>query len=417
MALHYLDTFSPEALALEHRAYGAALEAAEPPQVRPVQSVPARLPNDRLRIGFISPDLREHAVASFFEPILRHLDREQCDVVLYHDHFVVDAVSERLRAHASLWRHIVGQPAAAVEALVRGDELDILVDLTGHTGLNRLALFARRLAPLQVTYLGYPNTTGLTQMDLRLTDAFADPAGPADAWHTEKLVRFSPCAWTWQPPADGLDAPSLPSLKNGYVTFGSFNNAAKLSDATLRVWADVLAAVPDARLLLKARGLDEPAVLEPLRRRCEAAGLPLHRVEFRGHIATAQGHLAAYSDIDIALDPFPYNGTTTTCEALWTGRPVLTLAGDRHAARVGVSLLTAVEHPEWIANDSAAYVAAAVSLAGDRARLVKNSSQLRARVQEGRLGAAADLANAFLTTLQREWKSRLVVSGSSLSAA
>jgi len=416
MALHYLDTVSPEAMALEHRAFGTAVEA-QTPTCATDGNRPRAAQRDRIRIGFISPDLREHAVASFFEPILNHLDPDRCEVVLYHDHFVVDAVSERLRARATLWRHIVAQPAAAVEALVRGDHLDVLVDLTGHTGMNRLALFARRLAPLQVTYLGYPDTTGLRQMDLRLTDAFADPTGPADNWHTEKLVRFAPCAWVWQPPSDGPDVPPPPSLKNGYVTFGSFNNAAKLSDATLRLWADVLAAVPQSRLLLKARGLDQPAVVEPLRRRCEAAGLSHDRVELRGHVASTRGHLEAYSDIDIALDPLPYHGTTTTCEALWMGRPVITLAGDRHAARVGVSLMNAVGHPEWIAQDPTGYVATAAGLAQDLPRLTECSAGLRTRMRDGRLGAASELADAFLATLARELAERTAQLDQSLSAA
>lgn len=399
MALHYLDGWTPEALAEEHRTFGRLAAAAA--GAGAVSSAPTGSGGvERMRIGFLSPDLREHAVASFFEPLLRHLDREQCEVVLYHDHFVVDAVSERLRAQATAWRHIVAQPPAAVEKLIRGDRLDVLVDLTGHTGLNRLALFARRLAPLQVTYLGYPDTTGLAQMDLRLTDALADPAGVTDGWHTERLVRFARCAWTWQPPADAPAVPPPPSLKRGYVTFGSCNNAAKLSDSTLRRWAAVLAAVPGSRLLLKARGLELPAIAEPLRRRCAAAGLPLERLEFRGQVPTVSGHLAAYGDIDVALDPSPYHGTTTTCEALWMGRPVVTLAGDRHAARVGVSLLHAVGHPEWIAADDAAYVARAAELAGDPARRTEIGAGLRERIVQGPLGDHRGAAQAFLAALR-----------------
>ncbi len=356
LALHYLDTATPAFLAQEHRRFGQVVGTTS-------TALPPRALPPRLRIGFISPDFRQHAVSSFFEPLLEHLDRERCEIFLYHDHFITDAVTQRLQALSNHWRVIVGQPDQSVEALLRQDQLDVLVDLTGHTGLNRLAVFARRVAPLQVTYLGYPDTTGLAQVDLRLTDALADPPGEADRYATERLVRFSPCAWTWRPPVDAPEVPPLPCLQNGYVTFGSFNNAAKLSDRTLRLWTQILQEVPDSRLLLKAAGLDQESILTPLRARCEATGMPLERVIFRGHLPSAAAHMAAYADIDIALDPTPYNGTTTTCEALWMGRPVITLSGDRHCARVGVSLLSAIGRAEWIAADELDYVRRAVKCA------------------------------------------------------
>jgi predicted O-linked N-acetylglucosamine transferase (SPINDLY family) len=315
--------------------------------------------------------LRTHSVAFFLEPLLRHLDRTRFDITLYHDHFAIDDTSHRLQALASRWRNFIGQTADVVETRICGDAPDILVDLAGHTGFNRLPLFARRLASTQITYLGYPNTTGLAEMDFRFTDALADPPGDSDAFHTERLVRFAPTAWCYEPPA-GAPEPSLQPGRS--LTFGSFNNFSKLSLQTLRLWAAVLRAVPDSRLLVKCSGIDA-ALLNP---RLSAAGLDPDRVDLMPATPTLAEHLATYSKVDIALDTFPYHGTTTTCEALWMGVSVITLCGDRHAARVGVSLLTAAGHPEWIAHSEDEYVLLAASLAADETK----RAALRARLRD-----------------------------------
>jgi len=399
LLLNYRDDLSPEALFAEHLAYGRAVEAnipAERLRPQPRQPKPAGTP---LRVAFLSPDLRTHSVAFFLEPLLAHLDPTRFTVILYHDHFTEDAMSERLRKHAQVWRNFVGLDRERVLKAIAEDAPDILIDLTGHTGFNRMEMLARRLAPVQIAYLGYPNTTGLSAMDYRLTDALADPVGAADQLHTEKLLRFAPTAWCFSPPADAPAPAPTPCLSQGRIAFGSFNTLSKVSDHTLRLWRDLLAAVPDSQLVLKSMGLDPKRWTE----RLAAAGLPVDRVRLLAPTKGIAEHLACYGQIDIALDPFPYHGTTTTCEALWMGVPVVTRAGDRHASRVGVSLLHAVGHPEWVASDDADYVARAVALATDHARLAALRAGLRAEMQRSPLLDYAGQAARFGDALEQAW--------------
>jgi len=426
--LNYRSEVTREELLAEHLAYGRAVEAELPAAPAPAPAPPPRDaaggrrpgPAPRLKLGFLSPDFRTHSVAFFIEPLLSHLDRSQFEVTLYHDHFCVDAVSERLRQGADRWRHLAGMAPAVAEEVIRGDAPDILVDLAGHTGFNRLPIFARRLAPVQATYLGYPNTTGLRAMDYRLTDEVADPAGEADSLHTEELVRFSPVAWAYSPPAE---APVLPewdpstgsarSARPGRpIVFGSFNALSKLSAATLALWRDLLAAVPDSRLLLKSASEASAG----WSRRLTDAGLTPDRVTLLAPAADLAGHLAAYAQVDVALDPTPYNGTTTTCEALWMGVPVVALAGDRHAARVGASLLTAIGHPEWIARTAAEYIRIAAAVAADHSGENRGAS-LREQMRRSPLLDHRAQAARFGAALRACFEKKRVASGVNFSAS
>jgi len=377
--LNYGEGLSREALFAEHLAYGRAIEAevARAGGSRDF-STRVRRPG-KLRIAFLSPDFRVHSVAFFIEPILRHLDRTRFEILLYHDHFATDAMTGRLRGLADVWRQFAGQATRVVEAAVREDDPDVLVDLAGHTGFNRLDLFAQRAAPVQVSYLGYPNTTGLRAVDYRFTDAIVDPVGVADRLHTERLVRFAPTAWAYVPPVDAPAPGPAPGGSGAPITFGSFNALSKLSPSTIRVWKELLEAVPQSRLLVKSVGL----VPERWSRTLAAAGLDPARIELLRETASIADHLALYARIDVALDPFPYNGTTTSVEALWMGVPLVTLAGDRHAGRVGASLLTAIGHPEWIARSEADYVRLAAELAADQRR----RQDLRTGLREQMLGS------------------------------
>jgi predicted O-linked N-acetylglucosamine transferase (SPINDLY family) len=321
-----------------------------------------RDPERPLRIGIVSPDLRTHSVAFFLEPLLRHLDRSSFAVFLYHNHHTEDAASARLRTLASKWTNISALDHASACDLIRKDAPDILLDLAGHSSLNRLPVFAMRPAPVLATYLGYPHSTGLRQITYRLVDSITDPEGVADSLASEKLVRFSDCAWLYEPPAEAPE----PALESQGITFGSFNNFLKASRATLFAWARILERLPTARLVLKSPNLDDPGVAALVSARLEEAGLPIARVDLLGLEPRLDDHLARYRSIDVALDTFPYNGTTTTCEALWMGVPVVSVRGDRHAARVGESLLRAVGHAEWCASDVDGYVDLAVRLAQDR---------------------------------------------------
>ncbi len=397
LLLHYVDGLPRERLAAEHAAYGRAVAPAAP-RARPRRAGTAR----PLRVAWFSPDFRTHSVAFFFEPLLAQLDPAEFELVLYHDHFTQDATSLRLKARAALWRNFVGQPDALVEARVLTDAPDILVDLAGHTGFNRMALLARRLAPVQVSYLGYPDTTGLTAMDYRLTDAWADPPGDTDALHTEKLVRFAPTAWCYQPPeqAPEVTLPPAAHPSRPGITFGSFNNLNKLSPATLSLWARVLAATPGSRLLIKGH------TPEPGRLLAEAqlAGIPGERIVLTPTVAGLANHLASYHGVDIALDPLPYHGTTTTCEALWMGRPVVSLAGDRHANRVGVSLLTAAGQSDCIAATADDYVRIATGLAADREALASRCRSLRAALKASPLLDHVGQGRRLAAALRQCWE-------------
>jgi predicted O-linked N-acetylglucosamine transferase (SPINDLY family) len=400
MALNSLAEFTRDQVFAEHVAFGRAAGSA----VRgcwPNSPVSDR----RLRVGFISPDLRSHSVAYFIEPLLQHLDPDKYEVVLYHDHAYVDAVSKRLEKTAAAWRVVAGQTDENLEATVLADAPDILVDLAAHTGTSRLRIFARRAAPVQITYLGYPNTTGVTAMDYRLVDSITDPAPSADSFATETLVRFAPTAWTFAPHPDAPEVAPLPALAKGYITFGAFNNFTKVTDETLRQWARLLEEVPRSRLLLKADGLNEPAVGDPVRARLRAAGIADDRVALLSRTPDTCSHLALYARVDIALDTFPYHGTTTTCEALWMGVPVVTLAGASHASRVGVSLLQAVGHPEWVANSESEYFHIATALAAGPARLAVIRGTLREQMRASVLLDHAGQASRFWTALRCCWQS------------
>lgn len=398
LALNNLPQFTREQIFAEHQAYGRMAGA-------PVNAVWPNLPdpNRRLRVAFLSPDLREHSVAYFIEPLLQHLDRTAFEIVLYHDHAQVDHVSARLRGLAAIWRNFAGQVDAMVEPVVKADAPDVLVDLTGHAGTNRLRLLARRLAPVQINYLGYPNTTGIPAMDYRFVDAVTDPGPEADRFATEQLVRFAPTAWAYLPPASMPEVTPPPSRTDGAVTFASFNNFPKVTAEWLREWARILALVPNSRLLIKASGLGEPAVREPVLARLRASGLPVERVEVMPRTPDAASHFSLYGNVDVALDTFPYDGTTTTCEALWMGVPVVTCAGERHASRVGASLLTAIGRREWIADTADDYVRIAVALATDREKLACVRAGLREEMKRSTLLDHAAQARRFGTALCTCW--------------
>ncbi len=405
LTLNYLDDRSRDEDFADHLAFGTAVTPAKTHESSGF-SLDAEKP--KLRLAFLSPDLRSHSVAYFLEPILQHLDRKRFEIVLYHDHFQVDAFSDRLRARASLWRNFIGLPHAVIENQIRADAPDILVDLAGHTGLNRLPVFARRVAPVQISYLGYPNTTGLAAMDFRFVDAVTDPGDDDQRHHTERLIRFAPTAWAYSPPSAAPEI-SLNRPADRPVTFGSFNNFAKVSTATLTLWSRLLRAVPGSRILLKGHGLHESEVAGFVSARLAQHKIDPGRVELLGRTPNIASHLSLYEQMDIALDPFPYHGTTTTCEALWMGVPVVTLAGDRHASRVGASLLSAAGHSEWIAHSTDDYVKIAAQLALSPETLAACRRSLRDDLRRSPLLDHAGQAGRFGDALLRCWQSRASV--------
>jgi predicted O-linked N-acetylglucosamine transferase (SPINDLY family) len=358
-------------------------------------------PGKKLRVGFVSPDFRHHAVAFFILPLLSNLDKSQFYTILYHSHHTEDAVSALLKGQADKWINLNGIEDDAAANLIQRDSPDILIDLAGHSAMNRLPLLARGLAPVQITYLGYPNTTGIPAISHRLVDEITDPIGEADALATEKLIRFSPCAWAYSP-VQNAPSPRMPE-EGSPITFGSFNNFLKVTDDTLRVWKKILDRTPNSRLLIKSLFLDDPEVLKNVRARLAAAGLSEDRVEIVAFMPSTEDHLLAFHRVDVALDTFPYNGTTTTCEALWMGVPVVSLIGDRHAARVGLSLLTAVGHPDWATETEEAYVDTAVSLAENRELRVRLRNSLRTEMAASILCDHSGQAARFEAALRQAW--------------
>jgi predicted O-linked N-acetylglucosamine transferase (SPINDLY family) len=355
----------------------------------------------RLKVGYVSPDFRQHSVAYFLEPLMRSHDRKEIEVFCYAEVSAPDAVTGWFKQLADHWVATVGISDEALAERIRHDGIDILVDLAGHTAKNRLPVFARKPAPVQVTWLGYPNTTGLKAIDYRLVDAVTDPAGEADALAIETLVRL-PGGFLCYGAPDDAPVPA-PTLTTGTVTFGSFNSPAKLSAATLDAWAQVLARLPKARLLLKGKPFADAATRALYLDRLAERGVAPERVELAVWLPD-QAHLALYDRVDIALDPFPYNGTTTTCEALWMGVPVVTLRGDRHAGRVGASLLTQMGMTELIAHSVEEYVETAVALARDPARLAHLRHSLRPRMAASPLCDAAGFARKVENAYRSMWQ-------------
>jgi len=393
-ALNYSDSVGAAEVARTHLEWAAvaagapAHQPASPPRkggavARPTAQ-PATVPpatGSPLRIGFVSADLRTHSVAWFLLPLLEAIDHARFEVHCYPNSDRVDATTERLRAASAGWHPIHALDDAAAARQVRDDRIDLLVDLSGHSAGQRLGLFTRRPAPRQATWLGYPNTTGLLAIDFRLVDALTDPdEDAAQALASERLLRIPGCFVCYGPPPD---APPVESRRaaggGGPIVFGSFNNLQKVSAATLDLWAAVLAAEPEALLALKAGSLEQPGVQARLQQGFAARGLDPARLRFLPRDPDVPGHLARYAGIDVALDTFPYHGTTTTCEALWMGVPVVTLAGDRHASRVGASLLSAAGCPESCVTDPAGYVAAARAAA--HAALADPAGRARRRDQ------------------------------------
>lgn len=335
---------------------------------------------ERLRIGYVSSDLRKHSVAYFIEPLLAHHDAARFEITGYFSHKDADATTARLQKLVHRWRNVADLDDTQLLRMIADDGIDILVDLNGHTAGGRLTAFARRAAPVQVSFIGYPNTTGVTEMDYRISDAIADPPG-AERWCTESLVRLPGCFLCYRPPENAPSVAPAPCEKNGFVTFGSFNNLAKVSPEVIAVWARLLRETPRSRLVIKNPSLTDKATRERYQALFAEAGVAEERLDLLGFIADDGGHLGAYGRIDIALDTFPYNGTTTTCEALWMGVPVVSLRGDRHSSRVGASLLTAMGCTEWVANTTEDYIRVAQYLAQDQRHLVQLRSGMREQMR------------------------------------
>jgi protein O-GlcNAc transferase len=404
IAQHNSDRIDPEEIAATIREWGShfSLEhpASMPRTVRQDTDNP-----DRLRVGFISGDFRTHSVAHFFEPILSSRDRSAFVYVLYSNFHVQDAVTQRLRAIADEWRDVWQLTDDALIELIHADRIDILVDLSGHTAYNRLAVFARRAAPVQISYLGYPSSTGLATMDYRITDAVTDPPVPADEWHCERLLRLPHSQWCFRPfgtpPTPGL----LPARAAGFVTFGSFNNLTKASETLLRCWVEILVKLPAAHLrLTRVRSAQRAAEIVAMFRQ---SGVGAERIECVSY-ANDPPYGSQFAGVDIALDNYPYNGVTTSCESLYVGVPVISLHGSNGVSRSGLSLLGALGLGELAASTPEKYVEIAIALANNLPRLEKLRASLRERFERSSLRDENGFTAKFEELLAMAWRQHAV---------
>lgn len=402
-SMHYVADATPEQIFEEHRSFAEAYEKPLLRSHRPHTNNPD--PDRSLRVGYVSPDFRMHPVAQFFYPIVSRHDRRKFEVFLYSATPVTDARTLAFQTIAGQrWRDIRRLSPDQSAELIRRDEIDILVDLAGHTGGSQLMLFARKPAPVQLTWLGYPDTTGLQSIDYRITDSFADPPGMTEHLHSEKLLRL-PSFLCYEAPEHTPEVTPPPVLKNGYVTFGSFNNFMKISPAVIQTWAEILLKVKDSKLMLKHRGAADLAAREKFPGFFADYGVEPDRIMINPQMPAHSIHLESYREVDIALDPFPYNGTTTSCEALVMGVPLVTLEGMAHVGRVGCSLLGQLGLTDWIARSRDEYVRIAAENANAE-RLSELRLQIRPRMLASELGNPASFTSHLENAYRAIWRRR-----------
>eukprot|EP00299_Pterocystis_sp_00344_P013793 c6793_g1_i1.p1 GENE.c6793_g1_i1~~c6793_g1_i1.p1 ORF type:complete len:624 (+),score=148.63 c6793_g1_i1:35-1873(+) len=338
----------------------------------------------QIRIGYISPDFFTHSVSFFIENLLKHHDRSRTFVICYSNVSTPDSRTNELKTLADLWKDVVGLPAAAVAKMVQEDSVDVLVELAGHTAGNRLDVMALSPAPVQVTWIGYPNTTGLAQIDYRITDAIVDPTDTQQS-HTETLWRLPRVFLSYCPSVNVSGVSEAPCITNGFCTFGSFNSLSKITLRTRQTWARILSCLPHSRLVVKSKAFVSQCVRDNFIASFEKLGVDANRVDMMGLLPHTD-HFAAYSLMDISLDTFPYAGTTTTCESLFMGVPCVTLAApNNHCHCVGKTLLHAIGHAEWVCATEQEYIRVAVELGSNFTKIQKIRNTLRQEVLESQL--------------------------------
>jgi predicted O-linked N-acetylglucosamine transferase (SPINDLY family) len=401
--LQYQHGITRAELAAAHAEFNRQHALPLAPAAAPIATV--RGPSRPLRVGFVSADLWQHPVGYFLFGAITGVDRSRIEPCFYTDLRRPDNLTTRFRAAAAVWRETAGLRDDDLAAVIRNDGIDILVDLAGHTAGNRMLVFARRPAALQVTWLGYQGTTGLTAIDVLIADEHVVPSG-SEAYCCERVLRLSGGYVCYEPTADMPAVAPLPATAAGFVRFGSFNNPAKISPETVAVWARVLDRVPGARLVLRYRGLDDPAVQSRLRTLFRAQGIEDTQLEM--HPQSPRGaYLESFGQIDIGLDPFPFGGGITTCDSLWMGVPVVTLPGETFASRHSMSHIVSAGVTETIATSADDYVAIAVTLAHDLPRLAALRADLRGRMAAATLCDRHRLAAGLTQAFEAAWQERI----------
>ncbi len=393
------DGISSEELFARHKAFGSRLEGTHARRIQPFGN--SRDPERRLRVGYVSGDFYLHPVAFFAIPLFERHDRSACEIFCYFNGDTVDDFTRQVRARADVWRDGASMSDLALAEAINRDGIDVLVDLAGHSGISRLAVFAQQPAPVQVTWLGYLNTTGMTRMQYRLCDRHTDPPGMTDRFHTETLVRLPNSQWCYRPVEPIACAETPPFSRNGFITFGSFNDGFKLSPSVRRLWTEILTRLPDSRIVFA--GVPQGPVRDGLIRDFERAGIDAGRIVTFPRVGVAE-YLRSFNDVDVALDTTPYSGGTTTCDALWMGVPVITVPGIRSVSRSAASILATVGLSDWIAASPGDYVRLAVEHAGDQAGLVELRRTLRERMRRSPLMDELQFARDLEDAYRRMWR-------------
>ncbi|MFA4919639.1 MAG: tetratricopeptide repeat protein [Thermodesulfovibrionales bacterium] len=401
--MNYQTRYNNQSIFAEHLQFAERYEKPLAYSISPHKN--ERAYSRRLKIGYISPDFRRHSVAYFIEPVINAHNKDQFEIFCYSDVIVQDDVTKRIQEHADQWRNIVGMTDKQVAESIRKDQIDIFIDLAGHTMSNRMLVFARKPAPIQISWIGYPSTTGLSTMDYKIVDAHTDPPGMTEPFYTEKLIRLPQSFLCYLPEQNSPEVNDLPALKSGHITFGSFNDLAKVSPSLISLWSDILNKASNSTIMIKSRGLSDKETCHRFLNMFKQHGINTDRIMLLPFAPSTNEHLTMYNNIDIALDTFPYNGTTTTCEAMWMGIPVITLAGNSHVSRVGVSLLSNVGLKEFIAQTENEYVSIAVNLAADINKMQKLRSNLRIMLKNLSLTNATQFIFDLENSYRKMWKS------------
>lgn len=400
LAMNYDATITEAQRFAAHQEFGRIVESR--PAAAHFEHLNIFDPNRPLRVAYVSSDFYLHPVASFIESALKEFDRRNFVVSCYSSVKKPDRVTDHLRGTVSNWYDMLGQSHEDLARRVHDNREDILIDLTGHTGASRLGAFALRPAPIQITYLGYLSTTGMSTIDYRITDALADPPGVTDQFHSEKLLRL-PCFFCYTPPINAPEVAPLPALMNGFVTFGSLCHPAKCNDRVLDLWAELLRRVPNSRLILsgKTDQKGEPRLIEAMSRR----GFDSSRI-LVGPRQDYYAYLSRYGLIDIVLDPFPFNGHTTSCDALWMGPPIVTLQGHNYASRLTSTTLSHLGCPEWIAETPEQYLQIAMRLASDIPALSQIRQSMRSRMMQSPICNAKQFVANLEAAYRQIWRER-----------
>jgi predicted O-linked N-acetylglucosamine transferase (SPINDLY family) len=396
--MHFCEEFDSRQIFAEHRLWNRLHAAPLAGAIEPHEN--DRSPERRLRVGYVSPNFRLHPVGRFFLPLVESHDHENHEIFCYASARAADAITAQCRARADVWRDVQGLSDAQLAERVRADRIDILVDLTMHMEDSRLRLFARKPAPVQVTYLAYCSTTGLDAIDYRLSDPYLDADDASQQFYSEETIRLPETYWCYRPVPGCPDVNRLPALASGDVTFGCLNSFCKVTAPTLAAWCRLLASVPQSRIVLHAAG---GVGRDRVRRFAAEQGVSPERWTFVDALPLEK-YLEVYQQIDVALDPFPYGGGTTTCDALWMGVPVVSLAGQTAVGRGGLSILSNLGLPDLVAHDPQQYVQIAADLAGDLPRLAGLRAALRSRMERSPLMDAPRFARNVEAAYRSMWR-------------